>query len=109
VSGSEPEGAVERRPLFVSGGDALRERVIIKQSGRLASITAAVVALAFLTTQAPASQTADLRCNEIMSALRSGNYAAATAHFDLTMKTGFSPEQIGSIWQGLTAGQRKAH
>jgi len=80
---------------------------MIKQPGRFASITVAVVTFALLATRASASQTADLRCNEIMMALSSGNYPAATAHFDPTMKDGFSPERLGSIWQGLTAANGK--
>jgi hypothetical protein len=83
---------------------------------RLACLMLAQVALAVSSTcvhaapvaaQASASETADLRCNEIMKALRSGNYSAATAHFDPTMKAGFSPERIGSMWQRLTAAHGK--
>jgi uncharacterized protein len=66
-----------------------------------------VMAFALLATRAWASETADLRVSEMMKALSAGNYAAATAHFDSTMKAAFSPERLGSIWHSLTAAHGK--
>ena len=80
---------------------------MIRRAGRSASILAAVVAITFLATRASASETADLRCNELMKALGSADYAAAIAYFDPTMKAGFSPERLGSLWQSLTAAHGK--
>jgi uncharacterized protein len=71
------------------------------------AVSSTCVRAAPIASQASASETADLRCNEIMKALRGGNYAAATAHFDPTMKAGFSPERLGSMWQSLTAAHGK--
>jgi uncharacterized protein len=62
---------------------------------------------AAVAVQASASETADVRCNEMMEALSAGNYAAATSHFDPTMKAGFNPERMGSMWQRLTAAHGK--
>jgi hypothetical protein len=67
----------------------------------------AVVACVLIASSASASQTADLRTYEVIQALKSGPYAAATAHFDPTMKSGFSAERIGTIWQGLVAADGK--
>ena len=80
---------------------------MIRQAGRWATIAIAAIAVAVLGSTASGSQTADLRCNELMIALSSGNYGAATAHFDSTMKAGLSPDQLGKVWQGLTASNGK--
>lgn len=52
----------------------------------LLAVFSARVQTAPLADQVSASETADLRCNEIMKALSANNYAAATAHFDPAMK-----------------------
>lgn len=70
-------------------------------------VAIATIVIAFLFNSALASQTADLRCNELMIALSSGNYGAATAHFDTAMKAGVSAEKLGSAWQQLVAANGK--
>jgi hypothetical protein len=49
------------------------------------SIALAIVTFALLAILASASQTAELRCSEIIKPLSAGNYAADTVHFDPTI------------------------
>jgi dienelactone hydrolase len=60
-----------------------------------------------LSTAAFASGTADRRCDEVMSDLRDGLFEPATVHFDSTVKAALSPQQLGAVWQGLTAANGK--
>lgn len=45
-----------------------------------------------------------MRSEELLSALRDGNFSAATAHFDNEMKTGLSPEALSHSWNAATNG-----
>lgn len=54
-----------------------------------------------------ASETADKRCDELMSDLRDGLFDAATAHFDGAMKAALTPQQLRAVWQGLTSANGK--
>lgn len=60
-----------------------------------------------LSTAALVSGTADRRCDEVMSDLRDGLFEPATEHFDSTVKAALTPQQLGAVWQGLTAANGK--
>jgi uncharacterized protein DUF3887 len=49
----------------------------------------------------------DLRCDELLSALRDGNFTAATAHFDPTMKAALSPDMLGKVWLQIVSDNGK--
>jgi dienelactone hydrolase len=67
----------------------------------------ATVALTLMTATAYASGTADLRCNEFLTALQSNDFAAATSHFDATMKAGLGPDKLASTWNAMVASNGK--
>src|SRR5882757_1746324 len=50
---------------------------------------------------------ADARCDELLSALRDGNFTAATEHFDPTMKAGLSADALGKVWLQIVADNGK--
>jgi dienelactone hydrolase len=80
----------------------------MKQAVRGAgAMAAAVLGAVVLSMAAFASSPADKRCDELMSGLRDGDFNAATAHFDSTVKAALSPEQLGAVWHGLTAANGK--
>lgn len=64
-------------------------------------------AMVLSSMAAYASETADKRCDELMSDLRDGLFDAATAHFDGAMKAALTPQQLRAIWQGLTGANGK--
>jgi dienelactone hydrolase len=73
-------------------------------SRRLISIAlAAMIALAAADI-AIASSTAELRCTELLTALRDGKFDQATAHFDSTMTAGLSSTRLEQVWNSITSG-----
>lgn len=99
--------AASRQESIVGGQDFERDCFATERSNmrRLVCLMPAQVVLAVSSTcqaalvarQASASQSAELRVNEIMKALSTNNYGAATVHFDPAMRAAFSPERIGSM------------
>ena len=80
----------------------------MKQAGRwYVAIAAAMVVSIFTAMPASSSGTADLRCNELLTALRAGDFSAATSHFDSTMKAGLTPDKLGSTWNAMVATNGK--
>jgi uncharacterized protein len=70
-------------------------------------MAAAVFGVVMLSMATFASATADQRCDELMSALRDGQFDAASAHFDSAVKAALSPQQLGAVWHGLTSADGK--
>ena len=81
---------------------------MIKQARRWSLAVAAAIVVSIVTSMpAFSSGTADLRCNEFLTALRAGDFSAATSHFDATMKAGLGPDKLGSTWNTMTAANGK--
>jgi len=81
---------------------------MIKQAGRCSrGIAAAFVLAIAVSSFVRAAAVADSRCDELVKALGAGDFSAATAHFDSSMKAGLSPEKLRSTWQGLTTNAGK--
>lgn len=75
---------------------------MMKQAGRWSlAVAAAIVATILTSMPAFSSTTADLRCNELLTALQSGDFSAATSHFDGTMKAGLNPDRLAAVWNKL--------
>ncbi len=75
----------------------------MKQAGRWVSIPVAVVTMALAGTLAAATGTADLRCNDLLAALRDGKYGQATSHFSDRMKAALGPDKLADVWQQETS------
>ncbi len=50
---------------------------------------------------------ADSRCDELLTALRDGDFGKATVHFDPTMKAALSPDALGKVWLQIVADNGK--
>ena len=92
--------------LFVTR-TALEKGTMIRLLGRLTSFATALALLAGFGTVALASGTAELRCNELLTALREGKFSDATVHFDSTMKAAIPPDKLAATWQQLVDSNGK--
>ena len=80
----------------------------MKRAGRWSwAMADVIVALILMTPTAYASGTADLRCNEFLTALQSNDFSAATSHFDATMKAGLGPDKLASNWSAMVSANGK--
>ncbi len=52
---------------------------------------------------ASATAMADLRCNDLLAALRDGKYGEATSHFSSRMKAAMGPGQLADVWRQETS------
>lgn len=69
-----------------------------------------IVAIAFATPAlASAGATCQQRSQELVSALKSGRYAAATEHFDATVKAAVPAGKLKQIWEGMLPLQAGAY
>jgi hypothetical protein len=72
-----------------------------------AFLAASLIWIAAFAQFAASADTSDQRCDQLFTALRDGDFAAATSHFDPAMKAGLSPDQLGQLWMGLVAADGK--
>jgi dienelactone hydrolase len=72
-------------------------------NGRLLSIALAAMIVVAAAGVVRASSTAELRCNELLTALRDGKFDQATAHFDATMAAGLSPTKLEQVWNSIAS------
>lgn len=74
-------------------------------SRRILSIALAATFIAAAAASASASPSAQLRCTELLTALRDGKFDRATEHFDATMSAALPPSKLGQVWKSVTSGR----
>ena len=79
----------------------------MKPRGKFVLKLMSVISILLGANLAISAGSADLRCNQLLTALRDDNFSAATSHFDSTMKAGLSPDQLGKAWNQLLADNGK--
>lgn len=70
----------------------------------------AVLSLTIILASAASAisaDSADSRCDELLTALRDGNFTAATSHFDPRMKAALSADALGQVWLQIVAANGK--
>ena len=74
-------------------------------STRTIVLAAALLVLAILPATRCAADADDTAVDQVFSALRDGNFSAATAHFNHTMKAALSPAMLETAWKQTYADQ----
>ena len=74
---------------------------------RILALAVILVVEAVMLGSIPANAAADSRVDELFTALRDGKFSEATAHFDSTMKTALSADQLSAVWLQIVAAEGK--
>jgi uncharacterized protein len=68
-------------------------------------LSAAFLALAIFPASRSFADVDDTAVDQLFSAIRDGNFSAATSHFNHTMKAALSPESLEAAWKQTSADQ----